>query len=353
MLVRIVHTVFAYHPSVGGSQLVVQKLSEGLAALGHEVTVACAGSGTEMVNGVEVRRFDVRGNSINGLTGEVDAYRQFVRQTSADVIMMYTAQSWSTDALLPILKELPGRKILCPVGYSRLYDRGAGAYFATLWKRLTAVDCLVCHSEHYRDAYIAQGLGLRVVYIPNGADPVPRRAAAQPPYFICVGNHLWAKGHEFVIRAFRAAGVDGQLIVVGKECMRGCLRLCQLESLRDPRVRLAFPGRSELLEQLIPGAVAVVSGSRLECAPLVQMEAQSAGVPFIARWAGAIQCEPGAIVVANWREMAYWMSHLVTSPGWRGNIGSNGYDHWQRHHRWTDVVKRYEQLYRDVSLPGA
>lgn len=61
---RIVHLSPGYHPVVGGSEVHIQELSEGLARRGHDVTVltaraplAGAAAPSEMINGVRVLRF--------------------------------------------------------------------------------------------------------------------------------------------------------------------------------------------------------------------------------------------------------------------------------------------------------
>ncbi len=52
---RLVLTVQRYFPAVGGAERVVQRLAEGLAARGHEVTVVTSGPrSSECLNGVVV-----------------------------------------------------------------------------------------------------------------------------------------------------------------------------------------------------------------------------------------------------------------------------------------------------------
>ena len=61
---RILHVSPAYYPVVGGSEVHIQELSEGLARRGHDVTVLTTqasrpggGTASEIINGVRVLRF--------------------------------------------------------------------------------------------------------------------------------------------------------------------------------------------------------------------------------------------------------------------------------------------------------
>src|SRR3712207_4301212 len=116
MTLRILHAAEFYPPSVGGVQEVVRQLSERLVARGHEVSVATGAmrerSGRQ-INGVRVEEFDVRGNEVRGIEGaDVERYRRFVADGDFDVVMTYAAQQWSTDALLPVLEDIPARTVL-------------------------------------------------------------------------------------------------------------------------------------------------------------------------------------------------------------------------------------------------
>src|SRR5512139_2230 len=95
----ILHTVEFYAPHVGGAEAVVARLSEGLAARGHRVTVATSadpGRSFRELRGVAVEGFAVEGRAADGITGEVDRYRRFLLESDCDVAMSYAAQQWAT-----------------------------------------------------------------------------------------------------------------------------------------------------------------------------------------------------------------------------------------------------------------
>src|SRR6266508_4561685 len=170
---NILHTVEFYSPSVGGAQEVVRQVSERLAARGHDVTVATtrlAERASRRPNGVRIAEFDVAGNSVRGIRGEVDRYQEFLRQESFDLMLNYAAQQWATDAALPLVGSLPYPAVLAPCGFSRLHDPAYQDYFAGLPQVMARYDHLVFHSANYRDAEFARRHDLcRSSVIPNGA----------------------------------------------------------------------------------------------------------------------------------------------------------------------------------------
>ena len=220
MALRILHCVEFYHPSPGGAQAVVRQVSEELVRRGHAVTVATTRlpkRRTRELDGVRIEEFDVSGNAVRGLSGEVDRYRRFVLEGDFDVLMTYAAQQWTTDALLPVLDQIPYRKVLAPCGFAGLGDPAYGEYFSTLPAALAKFDQLIFHSHTYQDIEFARQAGLaNLAVIPNGAsrdefdDPDSgfrerHGIASDEPLLLTVGPHNWLKGHALAIEGFRRA----------------------------------------------------------------------------------------------------------------------------------------------------
>ena len=92
---RILFACELYEPSVGGVQEVVRQISVRLVERGHQVTVATShlpGRSGENITGVRIAAFNVAGNLVSGMRGDVDAYRNFVLQGNYDVYMVKAAQ---------------------------------------------------------------------------------------------------------------------------------------------------------------------------------------------------------------------------------------------------------------------
>ena len=123
---KILHTVEFYSPSIGGMQEVVRQLSERLARLGHDVTVATTRlpERTEKtINGVKIEEFSISGNAVRGMSGEVERYQTFLVDSDFDVITNFAAQQWATDAMLSILDRIEAKRVLVPTGFSASIGR--------------------------------------------------------------------------------------------------------------------------------------------------------------------------------------------------------------------------------------
>ena len=86
-----------YYPSVGGVQEVMKQIAERLVSRGHEVTVATTALPNRdftSLNGVQIAQFAVSGNLVRGMHGEIENYRQFVRNFECDAILIKAAQQW-------------------------------------------------------------------------------------------------------------------------------------------------------------------------------------------------------------------------------------------------------------------
>lgn len=384
---RILHTVEFYPPAVGGVQEVVRQVSERLVARGHEVTVATSANprrSTGEIAGVRVEEFDVRGNEVRGMRGEVERYRAYVANGDFDVVMTYAAQQWAFDALLPVLGTIRFPKVLAPCGFSALYDPAYSSYFARLREHLHAFDALILHSEGYRDAQFVRDAGVDgMVVIPNGADErefgaertrgafrAARDISDDTPLLLTVGGHTGLKGHAQSIAALRALDARATLAIVGNQPTgRGCLPLCRARAAftrvtgRGRRVLLLDPPRTQVLDAYRDADLFVFC-SMVECSPIVLFEAMAARLPFvsvdvgnaaeIAEWSGAgVVVEAGrrsdGLVEADPAAVARAVDELLADPDRRTAMAESGRRMWEKRFTWDAIATRYEELYERVA----
>nr|WP_275945412.1 glycosyltransferase family 4 protein [Bradyrhizobium sp. IC3123] len=220
----------SYPPHRGGVQEVMRQIAERMAARGHDVTVATSmhpDRRSKVVNGVRIRAFVAGGKSVYGLSGEIEAYREFVRTFPMDAILIMAAQQWSFDALWPVLDDIKARKVFIPCGFSGLYEPDFADYFRALPDILRKFDHLVFNAERYRDIDFVRRIGLtNFTVLPNGiseadfereADPEFRQRMAIPEdafLFLTVGNPIEAKGHRDVVEAFLHLDTGGRSAVL-------------------------------------------------------------------------------------------------------------------------------------------
>jgi glycosyltransferase involved in cell wall biosynthesis len=381
--VRILHSVEFYPPAVGGVQEVVRQVSERLAARGHEVTVATGADPRRQPGGpVEVVGFDVRGNDVRGIEGDVEGYRRFVTEGDWDVVMSYAAQQWACDALLPVLGEIRAPVVLAPCGFSGLRNPAYARYFDTLRERLHDFDALIFHSDTYQDIEFARAAGAeRLHVISNAADEREfgaerargafRRANGvgdDEPLLLTVGGHTGLKGHAQSMAALRALPEPATLAIVGNTPTgRGCLPLCRVRSLltrvRGRRVLLLDPPRAQVLDAYADADLFVFC-SMVECSPIVLFEAMAAGLPFvsvdvgnaaeIAEWSGAGVIVPSqrradGLVEPDTQAVAAAVDALLADPERRRAMGESGRRAWQERFTWDAVARRYEALYERLA----
>jgi L-malate glycosyltransferase len=386
--VKILHAVEFYSPSVGGAQEVVRRVSEVLVRRGHDVTVATtrlSARRARRIGGVRIEEFDVSGNAVRGIVGDVEAYRRFVLDWPWDVVMTYAAQQWTTDALLPVVEDVRGASVLAPCGFSGLRDPAYAGYFANLSTKLHRFDRLIFHSDTYQDVEFARAAGVeRRSLVPNAAEPAEyesadgdafrRRHGIDPemPLLLTVGSHTGIKGHSLVLEAVSRARLPrATVVLVGNTINgRGCLWDCRRRALS---LRLASRGRKRalLIDPPRPEVAAAyraadlfLLGSQVECSPLVLFEAMAAGTPFvsvdcgnaaeIAAWAdgGVVTAStrhPDGRVMGDASEMVRAVEKLLADPEERARMTEAGRRSVRERFNWDAVAERYEDAYVSAS----
>jgi glycosyltransferase involved in cell wall biosynthesis len=361
---RLVLTVERYAPLIGGAERVVQRVGEGLVARGHDVIVVTTGRRrTDVLNGVRVERFPVRGNSVRGIRGDVGAVLGHVEDLRPDVVFNYAAQTWHADAYGPLASaRRPYRLVLAPCGYSALHDPDYSAYFARMRAWLPHYDALVFHSSVYRDwefAVSSDAPASAMHVIPNAADdPPPRRPNPRSEtVFVTVGSHVRSKGHGDFIEAVRSISSQTRArgVVVapprrGRDFARGCQPRCFLESLRPHSpVRFTDGRPAGAVERELAEADVFLFASQIECAPIVILEAMAAGVPWVSYDVGNVRELAGGIVVEGLDELVAAGARLARTPREREELAQAGQSAWRERHRWPGVIDAYEQLFLELA----
>jgi glycosyltransferase involved in cell wall biosynthesis len=389
---RVLHTAHTYWPLADGVSVAMQHISEGLAARGHDVTVATGpgpGPAVDEHNEVKIRRFEINGNSALGFSGESERYVAFARSFECELMLNYAAQICTTDLLLPYLDDMRRLKVLVPCGYSGLNDPAYKEYFARMPEYLSRYDEVIYLSDCYQDRRFAEEHGLSPgVVIGNGADEAEfgtrttgfrdAHGVAEKRLFICVANLMPLKGQKLVYDAFMRAKVDdAALVFLGSEVNRyvsGRMRTApgRLETLRRrknilryERERLVLPSRpgttvlvlAGVPRDLVVGAYheadLFLFGSQVECAPLVILEAMASRTPWISTPVGNVADLAGGIVVADENGMAEQIDRLSGDALARSDLAERGHDAWKTSYTWEAVADKYDLLYREMEADRA
>lgn len=364
---NVVLTAEHYVPRVGGAELVVKTVSEGLAKAGHDVAVltSCV-PGTldlEELNGVQVYRFQMSGNAAKGIKGDPNAFVGALFGLKADVFVNYACQNWPTDLFMSVAHDIRAKKVLAPCGYSglagsvlrrALYSR----YFTNLPVRLREYDAFVYHSDAYLDYEMGRqwGLSERAHVIPNGvalkefSDVVP--LADRTLSAVLVGNHYRIKGHRWMFKLDRSGVWRGDLpaaIVASSEGASGfqsCAEACRRKSKSSNILLLDGRSRRDVIHAIRHARLLIIASS-IECAPLVALEAMAAGTPFVSFDVGNVSELPGGVVVPNFAAMeATIVAFAKDESLWdatsdAGRKASLNYD-------WPLIVGKWERVLLDL-----
>jgi len=370
-------------------QEVVRQISEKLVKKGHEVTVAtskCKFIRPNKINGVTIKEFSIHGNWVNGIFGDIDQYKNFLLSENFDIITCFAAQQWATDIILQILKEIKGKKVFVPTGFSALYDPKYSDYFEKMKIWLHEFDQVVFLSNSYRDINFARSIDLHnIIIIPNGASEIeftcPKNNKIRSKYHIPensflilhVGSHTGLKGHKEAISIFSHANIKNAVFVlVGNKVRGGCTLQCALRSLlfnfnplhriRNKRIYNLHLSREEIVD-LFHAADLFLFPSNVECSPIVLFESMASKTPFLTTDVGNSAeiidwCDGGILLPTFFNKKGYSFadikkSAILLKEIWensekREKLKENGYTAWKKHFTWEEIANQYEKLYQNI-----
>jgi len=366
---KILHSVQRYDPDVGGSEEVVKQLSEHLVAFGHEVVVVTSASArrtSREINGVKIEEFRCSGNAVEGIHGEAELYRDFLRHANADVLMNYAAQIWSTDLVYDLLPSLGMKKVLVPCGYSRLTDPLFASYYRAMPEVLRNYDSVVYLSDHYQDAHFGREHRLENgIMIPNAASNTEfallrkgafraRHALGDAPLVLNVSNHSTLKNHSFFWRCLAMLGHrDLRPVLIGNAYSDGlrkwltqCYLPCQISARRSGALMLENAPRPEVVDAYADADL-FLFGSKVECSPLVMFEAFASKTLFITTDCGNVRdYDDIACVVKDEAEAATLLEDVLLHPEKYRERVEKGHALFLNSLNWEMISRRYEALYR-------
>ena len=385
---NIAHCVESYAPALGGMPEVVKQLSERMVRMGHRVTVLTSehpGRTNTTINGVQVCTFPLKGNAVDGIHGDTQAYVQAVKAGGYDVVTCFAAQQWATDALLPHLHELKARKVFVPTGFSALYDPRWAAYYSNMPAWLAAMDLNVFLSHHYQDIALAKAHGLtNHTVIPNGAAAEEfdrpllsdfrkeQGIAPDEDLVLHIGSYTGLKGHREAIRIFLRAPVKKAVLVFIGNGVKVLERyfnshysyvlLKLMARLKGRRILFLESDRTHTVDALRQADLFLFP-SNVECSPIVLFEAMAAAVPFLASRAGNAE-EIVAWSKGGWTipggpdetrkvrpdiaEGARMLGQLLGDRSRLKAAGAAGHTAWREHFTWQHIAEQYVSAYEHL-----
>ena len=406
---RILHVVHGYPPSVGGSQLLVQRLSEQLVTrYGDQVTVftttarniemfwnprePALPAGTEVMNGVTVRRFPVfnRLNALRRIAAAV-AYRlrlpyndwlrtiqqgplvagmtRAIATSGADVVLatafplmhMYYAVAGARRGKMPVVL----------LGAIHTEDRW-GYERKMVFQAIQQADAYIAYTIFERDYLIAGGIPEKKITVIGGgvdADAFMRAngrvvreqyGVGDRPVVAFVGKQTARKRLDVLIEAMRRvwnARPDTHLMLAGAHTpysLQMAEQVRRLPSSQQNRVIIVNNFREEEKPDLLAACDIFVLPSAEESLGIAFLEAWAAGKPVIGVRAGAIpsvvdEGRDGLLVpYGDPESLAQAILILLADPARRTAMGQAGQRKVLDHYTWEIFVDRVRKAYQKV-----
>lgn len=367
-------------------QEVVRQLSKRLATKGHTVTVATrktTARNSKNIEGVQIVEFDIRGNLVEGISGEVEKYQQFLLSSHFDIVTFFAAQQWATDLALPLLNQIKGKKVSVPTGYSGFYIDKYQGYYEQMKTWIHGFDMNVYLSENYRDINFAKANGItNTLVIPNGAAEDEflhpkqidiRRKFEMPSSHLLllhIGSFTGIKGHREAIEiALKLRNQNITLLMIGNN-----LEKMKMVSLRYPIFSLRYLwnqlfGKKRIITTFISREETVAAyktadlflfPSNIECSPIVLFEAAAAKLPFASSDVGnaseiALWTEGGIVLPTQKNKSGYsyvsvnksvkLVDDLLDNKSKRHAMGEAAFANWKSKFSWEIIAKTYENMY--------
>lgn len=338
---KIVISSFTYYPNLDGVQKVTQYQAEGLASLGHDVSVLTIGSDNkkndEVYNGVRILRENVK--SKHGVYfGNTKQFHLKLLELTKDADV-YIAIG-SLNLVSKVLSQIGCKKILYLHGMPphklslSFFQYGLLSGFRMIiksfrskhemkkhWKHIQKFD-LVTHLfefDNTHNYFLEHGFSNNLI-LENAADDVffskkksSIGSTSSNKNFLVVANYNERKNQIYALEAFYLANVNEiSLTFIGSEKNTYYNKLVKRKKIldskfgkRDVRFLYEIP-RSQMMDYY-KNSLCVILSSYSEYYPVVLVEAMACGLPFISTNVGIVNKLPGGVVIMNTDEMAYWI----------------------------------------------
>jgi len=405
---KILHTVENYDPDICGMAEVVKQLSERLVKLGYDVTVATTYNPErkqEIINGVKILEFKIKGNIVKGLEGEVKKYEEFLLNSRFDIITNFAAQQWATDIMIPLLDKIKAKKVNVPTGFSGLYLPEYKEYFENMKEWMKKYDINIFLSDDYRDINFARENKIQKnILIPNGAsteeflgsNDMNIKSLLNIPQenflILLVGSHTSSKGHKEAIKIFRKSNIkNATLLIVGYEskekdkkniiwiarrllflffgfggrCGEKCRRSALLFNnspfrLIDNKKIIIKSLQREQTISVYKQADLFLFPSNVECSPIVLFECMASKTSFlvtdvgnskeIIKWSNSgillpTKKDKRGYSYAKINESSKILEEIFYDKEKRKIMAEAGFKAWKKRFTWDKIAKEYEMIY--------
>ncbi|MDQ3223288.1 MAG: glycosyltransferase family 4 protein, partial [Gemmatimonadota bacterium] len=344
----------------------VRDLAGAIRAQGHSPTVITSGSGpfVEALRAQEVPTVILRHLSVP--IGPLRDWRA-LREIRATLTALRPDLLTTHSSKAGVLGRVAGRSLGIPVVFTAhgwAFTPGIPPFHAAVYRQIERLagplsSRIITVSEFDRrlalDARIAGAE--RVVTVHNGIPDVTPTLRADPgrtpARLVMVARFEAQKDHPTLLRAL--AGLQQhswQLDLIGNGPL-----MSEMESLASTlgiAARVRFLGQRMDVDRILAQAQVGLLVTNWEGFPLSILEAMRAGLPMVASSVGGIEesvldGETGFLVPRGGVEpLQERLAQLLTDPGLRVRLGTQGRAHYEQHFTLSHCVTRTLAVYEDV-----
>jgi len=409
---KIAHFVQGYTPAIGGTEYLIQRVSEELVKVyGDEVTVYTTNAFNceafnnpkaplmaakeEVINGVYVKRFKVF-NKLAFVLNQLQKTAFAFRLPRNDLLRTV----YSGPILPSIFKELPKVKadVIAASSFPLLH-----MHYASIASRLTKTPLVlhgglhptdtwgferkviyrliekcaayIANTTYERDFLIAKGIQPQKIHVIGvGTDPEKFAQASGAtvkakyqldgsPVIAFVGQQGGHKGIETLIQAMPLVWQkvpEAKLIIAGSRTNYSLVLDKMIKNLKAKAKNVIKIDNIDdsLKKEVLAACDIFASPSGFESFGITYLEAWAAGKPVIGTRQGAIptviqEGEDGLLIdYKDYRELAGVILELLHDTRLRLKLGENGQKKVRQRYTWSKIAKKFRLVYqRVVSAP--
>ena len=343
-----------YYPQKNGVQCVTQYQAEGLAQLGHQVTVITSIRHSpvehEWHNGVEIVRIDALTDFMLYF-GDKSRYLELLKTYSkqVDVIMTVCIESWTTDWALQIIDELNCAKVMMIHGihdfrWSTFKDRSLYGivrkmwgdirwrpFFTKNWGNIKKYNSIIqLHEEDFATIYFRKhGVNQQEILYNAVDDQFFETSKEKCNQIVNVGSYSPRKNQIACLKAFYMSDAkDWKLVLIGSSKNNYYEKVIECRSElekkyghRDVDIKVNI-SREETIEELKRSKIYLLT-SISEMFPVSLLEGMASGCAWISTDVGINRYLPGGEICNTISKMAEKITALVVNNAWE-ELGRKG-----------------------------
>ena len=386
---------------MGGVSKVIYELASHLSSSEISIEIATTFDRLRLITDFPypIHQFQVSGNSVRGMKGQINAYADFLKNNKFDLIYVKAAQQWTFDVILDHIENIPSPVAFLPCGLPNLHDPAYRVYYQNLSNKLGSFAAFFFNSKLARDYLWIESKGFKNLYvISNGAS---EREFEKPQFgfrkkhgispdntiLLSVGNPRIQKGQLNAVKAFAHLETNRPitLILIGKK-INGFRVVVEklyrkLKSLPpDPEHILYDYTRKRVLNSGLKRVICIEASraetitcffesdlfiffSFIEYSPLVLFEAMAAGLPFLSTNVGnsteiSSLCGSGFIYESSQSpqnldeadiiRISQKISALITDKKELKRLGHLGREYWKTNLTWKVISEVYLRSFKVI-----